>query len=206
MEFDKIEYKTLDEASEASLKNSQDFQYEAKLLLKLKSYGHSKSLAILGIEEFGKSIGYRLLAQFKKIPIRGRIHFNPNELLLDLQKSHLTKQSIALIFTVLSNFTNEELLRLKRNMDKNGLSIEYSKRKKKFSNFENVSKDLFSFKKWSNEINLLPDLDRTKQTGLYVEINDTHDVNKPWKSIANESKKINQLLDKLLSDYNKFFI
>jgi hypothetical protein len=140
------------------------------------------------------------------IPVTGRINFNPDELLINLQKNHFTKQSIAFIFTILASFSGEEIMKLRNNLDGNGLTIDYSKSQKKFLHFENSSNEFITFKKWSKELELLPDLDKTKQSGLYVEIKDSININKPWKSYAKESKNINGVLSKLLSESKQFLI
>lgn len=204
MEFNRIPYEILIEASKAALKNSKDYQYEANLLLKQQSFGHSKSLAILGIEEFGKSTGYWLLSRYIPNSLAGRINFNPDELLNDLQRNHLTKQSIALIFTILSKFTEVEMSKLKNIIDSKGDAINYSQKEKRFLNFEYYSIDFASFKKWSKEIDILPDLDKEKQSGFYVEINNSKSVNKPWRSLAKEARSMNLLLNKLLASFNGF--
>lgn len=203
MDFNKISHDTLIDASKSAFKNSKDFQYEADLLLKQRSYGHSISLAILSIEEFGKSIGYWLLSRSQS-KLMGRISFDPDELFRDLQKNHLSKQSIALLFTILSNFSQEEIQTLKRKIDNQGVGIQYDQKIKKFNNIESYSIDFKIFKKWVKEIELIPDLDKLKQSGFYVEIKNSNSVNKPWKALSKEAHKINRLIDRLLTTFYGF--
>ena len=59
--FDDIDLKTLFYAVKRSYQNAENYYYEAELLYRLRSYGHSLTLSTLGLEELGKSIAYLFL-------------------------------------------------------------------------------------------------------------------------------------------------
>lgn len=199
MKYEEIPYEIFKKASIEAYNNSKDYLYESKLLYKIGSYGHSKSLSIIGIEEYGKSIGYSLLATHKSIAIAGRITFNPQELFDDLQKNHLTKQSIAITITALRNLDEEQLREIKQSIDNGDFKISYDNKKRGFINHKNLSERQKLFKKWEYEFNLVSALDKIKQKGLYVEIDKELKVNNPKKNKAIETRKSIKTLEKLLS-------
>jgi|GEM_PF-1426563 len=201
MEFKDIQEITLQNAAYNAFKNATDFAYEAELFYKLKSYGHSASLSVLGIEELGKALGYKLLYRFKIIPIQGRINFDPNILLKNLQSSHLTKQSIAVIFSALSQFSSVEFQDLKKGLDKKGVTISYDNKTKKFDNFLEVTETFSTVKKWKNEIDQIPDFDKLKQFGFYVEIVGKERINIPRKMRANNAYQPLKVLKKMVNHF-----
>ncbi len=205
MNFCSISRNGLVEASKAALKNCKDFQFEANLLYKMRNYGHSQSLAVLGIEEFGKHIGYGILAFEKVVNIKGRIQYDPDELLSDLQRNHISKQNIAIMFTVLSNFTSFERSELKRILDQDSKVLEYNRSKKKFDHFADITDNYFTIKKWSKDFELINNLEAIKQNGFYVSLNGNDNINIPSSNDARMSKKINQLLKKLMQSYTRTF-
>jgi len=206
MNFKTIDKHTLEDATSNAFKNSLDFKYEAELLYKLKSYGHSTAMAILGIEEFGKAIGYGLLHRFKVIPISWRINFNPDQLFKDLQKKHLTKQSIAIIFSCKSQFSYRELSNLKINLDNNRKTLTYNNKSKEFENFTELTKEFDTIEKWRKEIERIPELDKTKQSGFYVEITRKNKINIPKKMKSKTAMDTIKILKRLTKNYKNLIM
>jgi len=201
MYFKDIQDITLQNAAHNAFKNATDFAYEAELFYKLKSYGHSASLAVLGIEELGKALGYNLLYRFKIIPIQGRIKFDPNRLLTNLQSNHITKQSIAVIFSALSQFSSIEFQDLQRGLDKREVTISYNNKKKKFDNFFEVTETFSTIRKWKNEIEQIPDFDKLKQFGFYVGIMEKEKINIPRKIKAKKAYQPLNVLKKMINHF-----
>jgi AbiV family abortive infection protein len=207
MQFKDIDRETLLIAAQKSYQNSIDFCHEAELIYKLRNYGHSISLAILGIEEIGKAIGYRLLYRFKTIPIKGRINFEPDDLLKDLQSKHFTKQSIAIIFSVIYSFASKDLSKLRKSLDKQNKTIIYDKKTKKFEiNLKEIRKEISTIRKWNNELKLLPDFDITKQKGFYVEIFDSKKINFPKGTKSTDAKRAIKILNKIIKEFKNRLI
>jgi AbiV family abortive infection protein len=199
MKYEEIPYETLKKALIEAYNNSKDYLYESEMLYKIGSYGHSKSLSILGIEEYGKSIGYGLLATHKSIEIAGRIAFNPQELFDDLQMNHLTKQSIAITITALRCLDEKQLREVKQSIDNGDFRISYDNKKREFINYKSLSELQKLFNKWEYEFNLIYELDKIKQKGLYVEIDKDLKVNYPKKNKAIEARKSIKTLERLLA-------
>jgi AbiV family abortive infection protein len=197
MKYEEIPYETLNKASIEAYNNSKDYLYESELLYKIGSYGHAKSLSILGIEEYGKSIGFGLLATHKFIA--GRITFKPQELFDDLQKNHLTKQSIAITITALRSLDAKQMSEIRKSIDNGVFRISYDNKKREFLNYKSLSERQKLFKKWEYEFGLLSELDKSKQKGLYVEIEKELKVNNPKNNKAIETRKSIRTLEKLLS-------
>jgi AbiV family abortive infection protein len=197
MKYEEIPYETFKKASIDAYNNSKDFLYESELLYNIGSYGHAKSLSILGIEEYGKSIGYGLLATHKFIV--GRVTFKPQELFDDLQKNHLTKQSIAITISALRSIESKQLNEIKKNIDNGDFRISYDNKKREFLNYKSLPERQKLFKKWEYEFGLVSELDKYKQKGLYVEIDKDLKVNNPKRNKAIETRKSIRTLEKLLS-------
>lgn len=193
MNFQSIESKTLLKAQELSVLNSKRYLAESQTVFNMNSFGHSKSLAILGIEEFGKSIGYGLLSNYKTFPFSSRITFNPQNLLNSIQRNHLTKQDIAIIFKALNELKSEDLYNYRKGLDNNEIQLKYDNKSKRF---QNSPLELFQNK--GSEIKI-EDLDQIKQRGLYVEIDDNNTINDPNNSNPLEAKKYIKLLKQLLN-------
>jgi len=198
MNIESIDINSLEQAIKKSHDNSLDYLKESELLFDIKSYGHSLSFAILGIEEFGKSIGYRLILQYKLIPLRGRIDFDPNVLFKDIQSRHMTKQSISLIFSLLYQFSTTETYELKNRLDNQRKTISYSPQTRKFENITELAYDFKTIKRFQKAISRLDILDKQKQNGLYVEILDNNLINIPKKTRAKVVKDTIELLKRLL--------
>jgi AbiV family abortive infection protein len=196
--IESIDIKSLEQAIKKSRDNSLDYLKESELLFDIKSYGHSLSFAILGIEEFGKSIGYRLILQCKLIPLRGRIDFDPNVLFKDIQSRHLTKQSISLIFSLLYQFSTTEAYELKNRIDNQHKTISYSPQTRKFENITELAYDFKTIKLFQKAISSLDNLDKQKQNGLYVEILNDNIINIPKKTRTKVVKDTIDILRKLL--------
>lgn len=197
MIYKEISFEKFQQAEIEALKNSQDFLYESELLYKIGSFGHSKSLSILGIEELGKSIGYGLLARYKFFT--GRIQFDPQVLLDQLQKNHLTKQSISITLSALINLNSNQLSEIKTSIDKGDFKLSFDKKNKEFFNYKSLKEEQKFFKKWESEFLSISELDKSKQKGLYVEINEDLKVNIPKMNKAIESRKSIKTLKRLLS-------
>lgn len=200
-QYEEIDKEIFLKAKIEAYKNSVDLAYESDLLYKIKNYGHAAALAVLGIEELGKSIGYRLLYRKKILPIDGRIDFDPNELLKHLESMHFTKQSIAVTFTILYHLTGKELSVLKSRLDSESKKIQYNKKQKEFENFKYLTKEFKTLCKWRKEVESLDKLDKIKQLGFYVNIEKSKSLNIPRKISAKKASMILKILQRLHKDY-----
>ena len=198
--FDQVNLDILSMAKKEAYKNAINYSYEAELLYRLHSYGHSLALSILGIEELGKSIGYYLLYQRKYFNLIGRIEFNPEDLLIDIQKSHLSKQSLAVIFSLLYQLSSTDLKIIKSEIDRKKQKLHYNANKHKFiQNLTDLKLKIKKIKDWERDLKYIKGIDKEKQNGLYVKVkNNPIHLSSPNMVKSKEAKYALKLLNKYL--------
>jgi hypothetical protein len=198
--FDQVNLDILSMAKKEAYKNAENYSFEADLLYRLHRYGHSLALSILGIEELGKSIGYYLLYQRKYINIEGRIIFNPDALLIDIQKSHLSKQSLSVIFSLIFQLSSTDLATIKSEIDRKKQKLYYNANKHKFiQNLTDLKLKIKKIRDWQKDLKYIKEMDIKKQNGLYVEIKDSPiHLSLPNKVKSKDAKYALKLLNKYL--------
>lgn len=188
MDFNNIKIKTLEKAIKLSINNSKNFYFESNLLFKMRNYGHSMSLAILGVEEFGKAVGYILILQKKKIPIEGRLKYDPNDILKRIQKDHKTKHFLFYINSILEKITlkdKEEIIKINF--------------KEKTINSKTL--ESYGLKVINQNLNDFFNANINKQNGFYVEIDDNEIIYAPNTIRSNDAKYYIKLLKNILDVY-----
>ena len=198
--IDKVDPDVLKKSMIYSYLNAQEFYNEAKYLQTIESYGHSLSLSILGLEELGKSLGYYKIILFIKIPLQGRILFDPNAIFKDIQSWHRTKLSIIDLYQSLYNLSNENLMKLHRELDQHGKNIIYNTKKRQFQVDKNITNSVNNFIRTIKNIRAL---DKKKQRGLYVEIKPSgKEIFNPKDISKEENEEILNMLERGLTEFS----
>lgn len=198
--FEDIDIKTFFEAMKQAYLNAEDYCFEAEILYRMRSYGHSLALSTLGIEELGKSIGYYIL-MMKKIDedfLKENEDFEPNNLMHTIHKLHEKKQIFSWALTtlnhVLFNPLFEYFIRIQRihpkKITKKLLLSEAKKAKLKIKN------RMKNTKTWEKDREFLEEIQLLKEDGMYVGIkNENKELFYPKKIKAKDAKKCLDILD-----------
>lgn len=207
LRFEDLTSEILFKSMKEAFQNSKSYSYEAELIYKLHSYGHSLSFSILGIEELGKSIGYYLLYKRKQFNLVGRIDFNPDDLLKDIHRIHLSKQSLAVVFSIIYQLSSEEIIILKREIDKQSQKLSYNSSKHKFiHNLQKLQLKISKIRKWQSDLKYIEKMNSKKISGFYVEIKDRPlRISSPKKVKPKDAKAALRLLNKYINIFEYAF-
>ena len=203
--FNEIDLKVLFEAMNKAYENAYDYYYEAELCYRIRSYGHSQALSILGIEELGKSSGYLLLFFLKILPesLRKMSDINPDKVIKDIHGKHNVKLMLSFNFSLLFDKLLD-LLKISKEFEEELDSTSFSRSMDEMSNIqkkiqEKVKQKFRNKKRLENEMEFIENLQRYKELGMYVEIEDkpTH-VSYPRRMKAKNPKRCLDILDRYL--------
>lgn len=207
LKFEDLTSEILFKSMKEAFQNSKSYSYEAELMYRLRSYGHSSAFSILGIEELGKSIGYYLLYNKKQINLPGRIDFNPNHLLKDIQTIHKSKQSLAMVFSLIHQLSLIDLNILKQEIDKQTQKLSYnSKKHKLIHNLQDLKSKINKIRNWQSELEYIDKMNSKKMNGFYVEIkNRPLRISSPKKVKSKDAMCELKLLNKYINIFEVAF-
>ena len=206
--YEDLDIKVLFEGMKQAYKNAEDYCYEADLLYRIRSYGHSLALSILGLEELSKSYALKLLWVEKIIPgfISKYKSLEPNKLLKDILRMHRKKQDMAIGFAWMSKTFFQEIFQIiqEKPPDDSAEDIvdwlitlqKYLKKK--------LTEGIKHTKRWEREQDYLKEIEELKEKGMYTDINPENiEIISPNQIKAKEAKKCLDILEKYL-DYGDY--
>lgn len=207
--FEGISPKLLYDGMKKSYENAEDYLYEAELLYKMRKYGRSASLSVLGLEELSKSIDYLFLLTTKITPQNILLtetdpdHSNeadPNKVLRDLY-NHRLKHARSFAFTFMSRFFFKDfLIEFIKLSEEDMMNVDVSKEIfKKIT--KNSKKRMSNVKRIEGEMEFIQGFQEMKEKGIYVEINVNNELSTPKSIRAKESKKCMKILEKYLDEW-----
>ena len=201
--FNDISDRTLFDTMNQAYSNAEDYYYEAELLYRLRSYGHSLSLSALGLEELGKSYAFMFLLFEKLSPgFLGKTEsLKPDDLLETIHRSHDKKQNLSLGFSWMSHISFRDFLEMLSKIDTmkpERLTLEWIVKTSKELRRKTLSR-LKHSKRWQREHDFLKKVQTLKEEGMYVGIHkESIEFYSPKKMKSKDAKKCLNMLDKYI--------
>lgn len=195
-----MKFYTVFQAMKESYQNAENYYYEAKLLHKMRSYGHSLSLSTIGLEEMGKSYALFFIILRKLEGLKDQNNDSKyNELLRIIFKSHEKKQRLSYGFSLFSHLFFKEMLITMSEYDykneKNFLLILEGM----INAIKSANTKSKNLKRWDKEFEFINYLHMKRMEGMYVEIIPYNNIIQGPSSIkVKDSEKALKLLDKYL--------
>jgi len=197
-EYNQVSIEILFKAMKYSFINAEDYLYEAEILHKMGSYGHSLALSTLGIEELGKSFTF-LLMVLNKLGFandNNLKNLNFNKLYKEIHLSHISKQRLSVAYKLMNDIFIKNIIEV---FGANKISIEnIGDNINEFA--EKVKIKMKNIKKYGKEIDFIFQLQDLKEKGMYVGIDNSGNVNIPKKMKARLSSDAKNFLDNYIEE------